>query len=77
MWAWLPLLSPRRLHLSLDVLPHGWLQGDEVTKRVAWYPKESQGDPTLPGRESEAGARLDFIRLSRGGWVVFGKQETG
>ena len=41
---------------------------------VSWG---GRGDPTLPSREREAGAQLDFIRLSRGGWVVFGKQENG
>lgn len=55
-----PLLSPRRLHLRLEALPHWRLQGDEVAKR-AWCPRESQGDPTLPSRASEARARLGLI----------------
>lgn len=33
--------------------------------------------PRLQAGLSAAGARLDFVGLSRGGWVVFVKQENG
>lgn len=43
--------------------PREAAEAAEVTKR---WPRR----PHTSSRESEAGARLDFIRLSRGGWVV-------
>lgn len=55
---------------------HHWrLQGGETTERTAWRPHTSK-------QESETGTRLDFIRLSRDGWVkrmtsVFEKVDPG